>query len=100
MLVDIGNARLDVTRRQAPGKMRRLTDKPRRGAVEHHGPHALGVGCGEQDAHRPALGDAKQRRAPRVHGVEHGLQVVHAFIQRRNASYRIGESCPALVPDD
>ena len=61
---------------------------------------ALGIGGGEQDAHRPALRESEQRGALRAGGVHHRADVVHAILQRRRRGDRVGKPRAALVEQD
>ncbi len=67
---------------------------------ERHRP--VGVGGGEQGAHRPALGDAEERRALRADGVQHRADVVHPQLERRQlpVGNAIGQTRASLVEQD
>ena len=47
---------------------------------EHQRAGAFGVGCGEQDGHRPTLRHCKQRRLLRAGGVHDRFDVEHAAV--------------------
>ena len=69
--------------------------------VEEHEPRGpLRIRRREQRAHRAALRDAEQERLAAPGGVEHGPNVVHALLERRQRIDRIGEPRPAPVHQD
>ena len=63
---------------------------------------AVGVGCREQERHRPTLREAQGDGAFRPHIVEHRADVVHPDFERRRCVHRdgIGQPGPALVEQD
>lgn len=66
--------------------------------MQQQGTNPLGEGRGEKDAHRPALGDSEQGDGVvEAGGVHDGVQVVHAFVERRNPGHRIGKARTAFV---
>jgi hypothetical protein len=70
------------------------------GSVEDEGPAPVGVGRGEQHAHRAAVGDAEHGGALAAGGVHDGAHVVHALLERRDAPEPVGEPGAALVEQD
>ena len=60
---------------------------------------AFRVGRREEHRHRPAFGDADQRRALRAGGVHHGPHVVHPLLERADPR-ALGEAHAALVEQD
>ena len=84
----------------APRMIRQLGAEARHGAVQRERLNALGIGRGEQDAHRAALGDAEQRCGVDPDRIHHGVQVVHPLVEWRHVSHRIGQPGAALVPHD
>jgi hypothetical protein len=67
------------------------------GAVEGERPYAIRIGRGEQDAHRPALGNAEKRRGVDFCRIHDGLQVVHPFVERRYVIDWVGQAGAAFV---
>ena len=61
---------------------------------------ALRIGGGEENAHRPALRDSHQERAPRSSGVHDRHEVVHALFQRGELLHWIRETSAAPVEED
>ncbi len=80
-----------------PDVVARGLREPGVGAVRGEGGHPLGVGGGEELAHRAALGDAEQCRSLAPRGVHHGTQVVHALLEGGRAARAVGEALAALV---
>jgi hypothetical protein len=72
------------------------------GAVEYQGGGTLGIGRGEQHAHRAALGAAHEHGSLRADRIHDGPQVVHPLFQRREISDRdrVGEPGAALIESD
>jgi hypothetical protein len=73
---------------------------PSEGTIQHQRPSTLGIGCGEQQAHRSALGYAEQRCALRTGRVHHRAHVVHALFESRNSREPIRQAGAALVEQD
>src|SRR5260370_5665199 len=71
-------------------------------AVQHECRHAIGVGGGEQDAHRAPFGDTEQGGPLRARGVQHGSQIVHALLECWELVHwdSIREPGAALVKED
>ena len=61
---------------------------------------ALGVGGGEQNAHRATLGESKEHRPLRADIVHDRADVVHPFLERSDAVGSIGEALASLVERD
>ena len=68
-------------------------------AVEHECERPLGMGRGEQRAHRAALGDTEQRRALGARRVHHRANVADPLLEDRKLVHRhpVGETHAALV---
>ena len=60
-------------------------------------PGAVGMGGGEEAGHVDALRDTEHERSFGAGGVEHGLDVVGALLQRGRVSYPVGEAGSSLV---
>ncbi len=60
----------------------------------------VGVGGGEEDAHRGALRHADDRRTLGPSRVHYGPHVIHSSFERRCAAHSVGHAGPALVEDD
>ena len=69
-------------------------------AVEDERPRPARVRRREEDAQRPALRVAEQRRRLGAGGVHHGADVVHARVEVGQADGAVGEPGPALVEAD
>ena len=71
-------------------------------AVHDERHRALGVGGGEQRAHRAALRDAEERRALRADGVQHRPDVVHPLLEGGQLliGNPIGKARASLVEQD
>jgi hypothetical protein len=61
---------------------------------------ALGVGGGEQDAHRAALGESEEYRALRTDFVHDRANVVHPLLERGDAVCSVGQALASLVERD
>ena len=72
----------------------------REGVAEDEPGRALRIGGGEENAHRPALRDSHQERAPRSSGVHDRYEVVHALFQRGELLHWIRETGTAPVEED
>ena len=71
---------------------RRLAIRP----VEDERARPLGVRGGEEDAHRPALREAEQRRPLAAGGVHHRPNVVHARLEVGQSARPVGQPVPRL----
>ncbi len=67
---------------------------------EHQRAHPLGVGGGEQQAHRAALRVAEQHSPARPAGAHHRLHVGHALFERQVAGSTVGQAGVPLVEHD
>ena len=77
-----------------------IVDKSGEAPEEDDARDALGVGGGEQDAHRAALGESEERRALRTDFVHDRANVVHPLLERGDAGRSIGQSLAPLVERD
>jgi hypothetical protein len=63
------------------------------GAAEQKRLCPFRIGGGEENGHRPALGDAERRQTLRADRVEHGTRVLHPLLQRPGAG-ALGQPMP------
>lgn len=75
-------------------RQRRMTGK---GTIENERPSPLRVGGRKQGAHRAAFGLPEQRRALRADGIHDRPDVIHAFLEGRNACHPVGQPGAAFV---
>ena len=62
--------------------------------------HSIGIGRGEQGAHRRTLGVAEQRGARRSDLAHDRVQIVHALFERDRAGDAIRQALPPFVERD
>ena len=96
-ILDVGGARLA---RRRPGVVVVGVEPLRVGAVEDQRARPLGIGRGEEDRHRRALGVAEQHGAAAVDRVHDRAHVVHARLEVGHAGRPVGEAGAALVEAD
>jgi hypothetical protein len=73
---------------------------PRVGAEENERGGPIRVGSCEQGSQPASLGEAEERRALRIDGVEHREHVVYLLFQRRKLCRSVGEPRSPHVQDD
>ena len=74
---------------------------PARKAADHDQRHgALGIGRGEQRAHRAAFGISEQRGAFGADLVQHRAHVIHALLERGRIRHPVGQAGAAFVEHD
>ena len=70
------------------------------GPVDHERRCALGIGRGEEQGQRPALGDTEEHRALGAGGVHDRSHVIHSLLEGRDVTNSIGEPRATLVEAD